>query len=307
MVVDRLQFVNPLALDDSIRSSIDSIRRLLEYERFLDRMELIKGEQGSLPWFVEQRIKQSVVQSALDARNLARATLDAGSELEDVGAFEQIVLETIKHLDEVGELSSDEILAEGLPFVEEFLANRGLPSELWQWGLKYVDLTGITLSSDIARIIARRDDRSQAMIPRNPAYLATVSGTAFVEDQLYRNYVANPDAIIDGIPHISPYGSILVYLKSVVEDWENRAHTTALHGLQVLPTGIIPGLILVVAIALIIGGIVLAIRCEKGETKGDICQLPTAMIILGAIGLCLFFGCTVKNEKGQEAEIEPIG
>jgi hypothetical protein len=268
--LDRLLYVNPLVVEDSTRAVIDSARRLLEYERFLDRLEHLKAQQGSLPKRVEERLRQSVTQAYFDAREMARATLELFNEFQDTGVLEQLVPAMAGCLSQVGEIRSDEALAEVLPFAEQFAADRGLPSELWQWVLQYVHLDSFTLSSSGDKILVSGADHITMLAGSIPTNLTTIDSNAFIDAQLYRQYSPSQKAMVDGVPNNSLYGSLINQIKTLLQAYERRAQTTALHGLQVLPTGVIPVIIFVVFLILAVAALVITILCAAGVIKSDV-------------------------------------
>jgi|GEM_PF-5939533 len=293
---DRLQFANPLVLDDSVRIVLASARRLLEFERFLDRMELIKGKKGSLPQRVEERIAHAFVQAQADAADVARAAVDAISELQYAGALEQMVPEVAHCLDGLGDVRVDQLLQFELSHIQEFVEDRGMDHELLQWAVKYIDVNGLVLSGDGDRILARRGEQRSALIGRNPSFLPTVEGIAFVDGQLFRHAAEDPKAMIDDISHVSPYGGMLILAKSLLERYEQRSRMTALHGVQVLPTGFDPFTIaIIVLIVIAVISAVIIVLCLLGaiDINSDACKVAAGAFFGSLFILCVMGGGTV--------------
>jgi hypothetical protein len=302
--MDRLQFVNPLVLDDSVRTALDSARRLLEFERFLDRMEIYKGKQGSLPRNVEARVAQAFVRAQSDAANLARASLDAINELQDVGALEQMVPVVASCLEGMGEIGFDRLFSGEMLVIQKFAEERGLPAELWQWAVERVDFSGVMLSGNKDRVVGRLGEFRSVLVGRNPSHLPTVESVAFVDGQFYRRAVADPNAVLKGVPQKSPYAGMLILAKSLLERYEERARKTALNGVQVLPTGFDPFTIIVIILVVIavIAGI-LTVLCLLGvfDEHSATCTISAAVLGTALLVLCVLYGGTtvpVPEEGG---------
>jgi hypothetical protein len=293
--LDTLRFVNPLVMDDSVRVVLDSARRLLEFERFLDRVELIKGEQGTLPAVVEERVADAMERAQLDARAMASAAVDAISEYESVRAFDQIVPNLANCLNGK-EIEADRLMSEALPLIEEFAVDQGLPQDLWRWAIEKVDFGGVTISSEDERTLGSRGDRRAVLNARNPTPLPLLDGRAFVDGRLYRRGGEDPNAVIDGVPHISPYGSLLKLVKTLLERYEQRSQTTRLHGVQVLPTGFDPitiGLIILIVVSVV--SLVITILCFAGvfDPKSGLCVIA-GLVLLAALLIWCIIGGTVS-------------
>lgn len=294
--LDTLRFVNPLVMDDSVRVVLDSARRLLEFERFLDRVELIKGEQGTLPAAVEERVADALERAQLDARAMASAAVDAIGEYQSVGAFDQIVPTLANCLSRGGEIEGERLMAETLPLIEEFAVDRGLPQDLWQWAIEKVAFGGVTISSEDERIRGSSGDHQAALTARNPTRLPLLDGRAFVDGRLYRHAVEDRNAVIDGVPHVSPYGGLLILVKSLLERYEQRTQTTRLHGVQVLPTGFDPftiGLIILIVVSVV--ALVITILCFAGvfDPKSGLCVIAGLVLLAALLIWCLLAGGTV--------------
>src|SRR5207249_1847543 len=161
-----VKYVNPLMVDDASRGLVDAARRLLEYERFHDRLEIMKTEKGSLPPAVEQRVGRSIQATVLEARALGQFLIDVLEECEDVGALEVLMSSSAEH---VKERSAASLLKEGSPYLEDWLERRGMPRELWQWALQYTNWHGLTFHIEEGTIIINAGHRKVRVLTSSQA------------------------------------------------------------------------------------------------------------------------------------------
>ena len=123
--------------------------------------------------------------------------------------------------------------------------------------------------------------------------------------------------MVDGIRLASPYGRIINNLKYLLEEYEQRAHTTALHGLEVLPSGVAIGIIIVlILLGIIITAGVIGLLCSYGvifKSHTVICRVAPYVfvvgLIVGCIAMLIVFGsCTVHYENGElQPPDDPVG
>ncbi len=297
--IRRSEYINPLVIEDSLRTVLESVNRLLEYERFLDRMETTKADLGELPIQVERRILRAARRAEADAIKLAKATLDLFNEYQDSRTLDEFFADLALELEARGKMQFDEVWEQSMPELEDFAVKRGLKKDLWNWALSYQDFSGVTLTGEKGNIVGMLKERRAVLVPQNPSYIPTIESSSFVDGEFFRRAVTDHKAIIDGIPHFSPYAVVLILLKNLLERYEQRTSAMALHGVQVLPTGIDPFTIfIIVVIVVVIIAVVVGLLCESGTFSKEVCII-TLLLLGGALFLmCLFGGGETGLGKG---------
>src|SRR5438445_8530165 len=91
LLADRISYVNPVLVNEAAQGALHAAARLLEYERFHDRLEIIKMKSGSLPAAVEQRVGQSIQGTIVDAQAMSRLLTGLVAELEEVGVMAALI------------------------------------------------------------------------------------------------------------------------------------------------------------------------------------------------------------------------
>ncbi len=136
----RFRYVNPLIIDDAAREAFALSHRVLEYERYLDYLETVKGRSGRLPTRVEARVGQSIQGVFQNVQALAATALDVATELQEAGVFEQLVPELARMLDRSGPVQGTDVLAHLRPALADIWEGYGMSRPILDWALQYVDL-----------------------------------------------------------------------------------------------------------------------------------------------------------------------
>lgn len=106
----RLQLLDPLVIEDAGLKALDSARRLLEHEQFLERLQTIEAQEPAMLQNVAQGVARASERANDDAKELARAALEVFNELQRARIFEQSVPHLATCFESAGKLTSDQVI-----------------------------------------------------------------------------------------------------------------------------------------------------------------------------------------------------
>jgi hypothetical protein len=297
-LVERFRHVNTVQLDDANRSLTAAARRLLEYERYLDRLEHLKMRDQSLPDAVERRVGRSIRGNLADAQTVARLTLELAAELEELGAFEAL-FSSIDKVIEPGSVPA--LLSEQGPVLERWLEQSGMPLETWRWALQSVDWNELGARVEDGSIVVTQGKRTIAAITAEGG--ARTDAASFVA----RGFgLSKGNARVDNGDEplrLSATEALDTVVQELISFYGARARRTAVDGVQVLPTGIWwVVVIIVIAAFLIVAGASIIILCDIGSiTDRGVCDLGVALLLLGFLlaGVGLVGGKTTRPDPND--------
>ena len=281
-IAERIKYMNPVLLEDVSRGLTASARRLLEYERYLDGLEHLRMRDKSLPASVEQQVARSIQGNLADAETAGCLVLELATELEDLGAFEAM----FSLIDGgIAPGSAPVVLKEQLGGLEDWLEQRGMPSNTWRWALQYADWEVLGARVEAGAIVVTRGERTIGVISATRRY--PPDAASFVSRAL-----GLPPAIAraedGGEPiYVSASEALKIAVRELVSFCRGRVQHTTLDGVQVLPTGVWwVVVVLIVAVVLIVLGGSLLILCGIGSiTDKGLCAIAPSILLLGFLAL----------------------
>jgi hypothetical protein len=294
----RLRYLNPVALEEISRGLTGTARRFLEYERFVETLELTKAQGTRLPPAVERRIGSSMQVVLGDIRTAAQLTDELADQLDEAEVIEPLFRVVARDIERTGPVSVASILERGKETLESEMERRGMPRELWGWALSHTPGLEISICASKGTIEARRGDVVLFSFPNELA--------------------VEPMAVLAGfrakIRRTNSTSILRAYMQKAVSLYEARASDTALHGIRVFPTGIPPVIIflivvVVIAIATFVTGVVLTVLCATGViTDRETCAIAPLLILVGfliLVGAGLLGIANEKKEGGEDRDPDP--
>jgi hypothetical protein len=281
---ERIRFLDYRLLEDTPREIVSLAARILRYERYLDHLELTKDKQGSLPSGVEISAGRSIQRTLADIKAAGNLILELIDELELTGALPHLVPHLAGRLQSIV-VTPSSLFSEHGSFLEGWLAERGMPVELWRWAMKCLDLNGYTAVAHELSLQVLRDGKSLGMI-------VTADGLRF------------DAASILGLPSrkkpvsVDAASVVRMAVQTFSTLYERRARMTATEGVQVFPTGFWPILIIViVAFAVFVAGLVISVLClNRVITDSTTCEIGLAFLICGLLGFLVAAGTGPQQE-----------
>lgn len=277
-LVERFAHVNTVLVDDVTRSLITTARRLLEYERYLDGLEHLKMRDASLPTALERHVARSIQGNLADAQTAGRLVLELAHELEDRGCFESL-FSSIDQAIEPGSLPA--LLREWGPVLEDWLGQRGMPSETWRWALQYGEWDDVGARVERDSIVVTQGKRTLAVI--TGARDASADAASFVARAYGFPRGTTGMDTGDAPIRLSALEALETAVQKLLTFYGGRARRTALDGVQVLPTGIwwVIVVLIVAAILIAVGGTI-TIFCAIGTVRDKtVCDVGLALLIVG--------------------------
>lgn len=295
---ERIAYLNPPELEEIARGLVAGARRFIEFERFVETLELMKAKDRPLPPAVERRIGRSMQRVLGDVRTSAMLAGELADQLDDAGVVEPLFQALARDIERSGPVSVAEILERGKEMLERELERRGMPRELWQWALMQMRGLDISLRASDGTIEASQRD----------VILLSIPGEEAVE----------PMAILAGFrakTRRTNFTDIIrTRMREVVSLYEGRAQRTALQGIEVFPTGLAPVaifllVVLIIAITVIAVGVVLSVLCGNGTiTDRETCAIAPYLLLVGFLLLvAVSGGSVVENERPGGGDPDPSG
>jgi hypothetical protein len=287
---ERMRYLNPAALEELSRGLVETARRFLEYERFVESLEFIKAEGKSLPPEVERRVGRSMQAILGDIRTSARLASELADELDDAGVVEPLFQAVASAIERDGPLTVGSVLENGKEVIEAEMERRGMPRELWRWALAYTPGLDVSLRASGGTIEARKGD----------AVLFSIPGDGAVE----------PMSILAGFHASSRRTNCTDIIRARVSEavslYEQRAAYTALEGVRVFPTGLGPlAIFIVVVIAigatLFVVGLVLLALCGAGViTSRSTCRIALYLALVGFLIVAAALGGAFVEDQREK-------
>ena len=299
LLAERIQYVNPVQLNEAVQGMVAATARLLEYERFHDRLEMIKLRSSTLPSVVEQRVGQSIQRTVLDAQAMSHLLSGLVAEMEEVGVMEAL----IPSLAQLEPASVPELLKGRSDVLEDWLDHHGMPRELWQWAFQYAKWDDMSFTTEGDTIVVHRGGHRIGAVTGSRAPAGDAA--SFVTRALglpprYRQSAGAKDA-----PGFSPAAIVQIAMREVETFYVSRARRTATDGVQALPTGI-PVLVVLIIIAavILIVGITLTLLCGSGViTDRKTCAVAPYFLLVGFLAL-LVLGFGQSNTRFGDEDTE---